>query len=118
MRKPSLSDYLSAQEKRGAIDSALQGGMSAAEIFAAITKNVYGDSDRKRLIVAWGEKIGLSASESLRQARAANLIATTRMPGEKASDKPRGKKLERIFVQKRGRLCLGFEWFLLSSPGS
>ncbi len=91
MRKPSLADNLTQQEKRAAIEAALNGGMTAAEVFDAVLKNVYGVARRKQMVIEWGEKMGLDPSESLRQAHAANLIATRRMPSETALEKPRNK---------------------------
>jgi hypothetical protein len=91
MKKSSVADHLTQQEKRGAIETALRGGMSAEEVFEAVLKNVYGIAKRKLLIIEWGEKMGLDASESLRRAHAANLVATARMPSETSSDKPQSK---------------------------
>ncbi|MGB2623611.1 MAG: hypothetical protein WA857_12635 [Candidatus Acidiferrum sp.] len=87
MKKSSLADHLTQQEKRGAIEAALKGGMTPEEVFEAVLKNVYGVAQRKQLIIEWGEKMGLNASESLRRAHAANLIATSRMPSEPVSEK-------------------------------
>lgn len=91
MKKSSIADHLTQQEKRGAIENALKGGMSAEEVFEAVLKNVYGIPKRKLLIIEWGEKMGLEATESLRRAHAANLIATSRMPSETVSEKPQNK---------------------------
>jgi hypothetical protein len=51
MRKPSVTQYLSEREKRGAIEAALKGGLEPKEVFEAILKNVYGVAERKRLII-------------------------------------------------------------------
>jgi hypothetical protein len=88
MRKPSQTDYLTPQEKKGAIDAALKGGMEPAEVFKAVLQNVYGLNERKTLVLDWGKRMGLEASESLRIAQAANLIPTTRKPRASGEEKP------------------------------
>jgi len=95
MKKPSLSDHLTPQEKRGAIETALKGGMTPEEVFEAILKNVYGAAKRKQLVIEWGAKMGLEATESLQRAHAANLIATSRMPSENVSEKLQSKGREK-----------------------
>lgn len=91
MKKPSISDHLTQQEKRAAIEAALKGGMTPEEVFAAVLQNVYGAARRKQLVIDWGEKMGLDANESLRRAHAANLLATSRMPTASALEKPQSK---------------------------
>jgi hypothetical protein len=91
VKKPSIADHLTQQEKRAAIEAALKGEMTAEEVFEAVLQNVYGAAKRKQLVIEWGEKMGLDASESLRRAHAANLIATGRMPSATASEKPQSR---------------------------
>jgi hypothetical protein len=88
MRKPSVTDHLDAKEKKGAIDAALGGGMEPVEVFKALVQNVYGLTRRKRMIVDWGKKMGLEASDSLHIAQGANLIPTSRKPPSKVREKP------------------------------
>jgi hypothetical protein len=95
MRKPSVTQYLSEREKRGAIEAALKGGLEPKEVFEAILKNVYGVAKRKRLIIEWGKKMGLNANDSLRIAQGANLIPTKRKPPLKAEKKPPHKGPEK-----------------------
>jgi hypothetical protein len=95
VKKSSVADHLTQQEKRGAIEAALKGDMSAEEVFEAVLKSVYGIAKRKILIIEWGEKMGLDASESLQRAHAANLIATARMPSGTALDTPQSKSREK-----------------------
>jgi hypothetical protein len=75
--------------------------MTPEEVFEAILKNVYGLAERKQLIIGWGEKMGLDATESLQRARAANLIATSRLPSETASEKPQNKTRGKTSGQTR-----------------
>jgi hypothetical protein len=79
----SITDHLSAKEKKAAIDMALEGGMEPAEIFKAVLANVYGATKRRTLVVEWGERMNLDPNEALRIAHAAGLIPTTHVPREK-----------------------------------
>jgi hypothetical protein len=91
MTKPSVSEHLTEKEKRAAVEAALAGGMEPAEIFKAILQNVYGTNERKSLVVKWGERLGLDASESLRIAQSANLIRSSRKPSGPSGEKPQRK---------------------------
>jgi hypothetical protein len=81
--KDSVTAHLTPREKRAAIDMALEGGMEPADIFKAITANVFGPTERRALIVAWGKKMGLESSAALQIARDAGLIPTTHPPRSK-----------------------------------
>ncbi|MGC1686346.1 MAG: hypothetical protein WA734_12055 [Candidatus Acidiferrales bacterium] len=91
MKKTSVSDHLTSSEKKGAIEAALKGGLEPEEVFKAILQNVYGSNERKRLVIQWGEKMGLEPSDSLQRAQAANLIPTKRAPRGRAAETPRHK---------------------------
>jgi hypothetical protein len=80
MKKTSITEHLSAAERRGAIEAALKGGMEPADVFKAVLSNVYGVAERKKQIIYWGGKMGLDANESLRVAQQAHLIASVRTP--------------------------------------
>jgi hypothetical protein len=56
MSKPTITDSLSSLEKKGAIEAALAGDMEPVDIFTAILQNVYGITERKRVVVEWGRK--------------------------------------------------------------
>lgn len=86
--KPTITVHLTSSEKKGAIDAALKGGMEPAEVFKAVLQGVYGVTERKRVVIEWGEKMGLDASEALRIAQAATLIPTKRPPRAKSQEKP------------------------------
>jgi hypothetical protein len=88
MVKPRISENLSEKEKRAAVEAALAGGMEPAEIFKAILQNVYGTNERKNLVLKWGERLGLDATESLRITQAANLIRSSRKPSGPSGEKP------------------------------
>jgi len=79
----SLTDHLSSKEKQAAIDMAVQGGMEPAEVFRAVTANVYGATKRRKLIVEWGKRMKLEANEALRIAQNAGLIPSPHPPREK-----------------------------------
>ena len=91
MVKPSVSEHLTEKERRAAVEAALAGGMEPAEIFKAILQNVYGTNERKSLVVEWGKRLGLDASESLRIAQAANLLRSSRKPTGPSGEKPQRK---------------------------
>jgi hypothetical protein len=88
MVKSSIPEYLSEKEKKAALEAALAGGMEPAEIFRAILQNVYGGNERKNLVLEWGKRMGLEASESLRIAQGANLIRSVRKPTGVREEKP------------------------------
>jgi hypothetical protein len=71
---------MTTQSKKMAIASAREAGFSDAEILKEILANVYGSNERRRLIVEWGELLGLEASEALRVAHAAGLIPSAHPP--------------------------------------
>jgi hypothetical protein len=88
MVKQNISEILSEKEKRAAVEAALAGGMTSAEIFRAVLQNVYGVNKRKNLVIEWGGRMGLDASESLRIAQGANLIRSVRKPAGAPEGKP------------------------------
>lgn len=79
-RKPTVTDFLSPQERRAAVEMALAGDMKPAEVFKAVTANVWGPTERRKLIVEWGRKMNLESSESLRIAQQAGLIPSSHPP--------------------------------------
>lgn len=90
MRKkpPSVTDHLSEKEKRGAVESALAGGMEPVEVFKAVLAGIWGVNERKKLIIEWGRKMNLEPNEALRVAHRAHLIASVRNPFAQARGKP------------------------------
>jgi len=79
----SVTDHLTPKEKKAAIEMALEGGMEPAEIFKAVTANVFGATERRKLIVEWGARMKLDVNESLRIAQAAGLIPSSHAPRER-----------------------------------
>src|SRR5271163_2313828 len=65
----SITDHLTRKEKLAALEMALEGGMEPAEVFKAVTANVYGATERRKLIVEWGARMKLEASEAMRIAQ-------------------------------------------------
>jgi hypothetical protein len=79
----SITDHLTPKEKKAALEMALEGGMEPAEIFKVVTANVYGSTERRKLIVEWGARMKLESSEALRIAQAAGLIPSSHAPRER-----------------------------------
>jgi hypothetical protein len=67
-------------ERKVYIDVARSSGMSNSQIFKTIIMGVNGADERKRLIIKWGELMGLEASAALRIAQRAGLVLTVRLP--------------------------------------
>jgi hypothetical protein len=76
MRKPEYSNA----ERRVLIDAARFKGMSDVQIFRKVITGVLGTDKRKRIIIQWGELMGLEPSEALRIAQRAGLVLTRRLP--------------------------------------
>ena len=79
----SIANHLTQKEKQPAIEMAREGGMEPADVFKAVTANVYGAAERRKLIVEWGARMKPEASEALRIAQAAGLIPSAHPPRER-----------------------------------
>lgn len=71
---------MSLANKLRLIKAAREAGMSAAEILREVLGGEYGSERRRKLVVEWGELLGLSSSEALRLAHAAGLIPSAHPP--------------------------------------
>jgi hypothetical protein len=78
---------MTTQSKQLAITAAREAGFSDAEILKEVLRAVYGPNERRKLVVEWGELLGLDASEALRVAHAAGLIPSVHPP--RKGGKPR-----------------------------
>jgi hypothetical protein len=67
-------------ERKLLIELARINGMSDIQIFRKAVTRVLGADDRKRIIIQWGELMGLEATEALRIAQQGGLILTRRLP--------------------------------------
>ncbi len=67
-------------ERKLLIEAARLKGMSNGQIFKCAIIGVLGADNRKRIIIEWGELMGLEPSEALRTAQRAGLILTVRRP--------------------------------------
>lgn len=76
MAKPKWS----VSERKALIELARLKGWADEKILKTVIVGVAGAHNRKKLVVEWGELLGLDASEALRTARRAGLILTTRPP--------------------------------------
>jgi len=63
--------------------------MSDAEILKEILRGVFGGNKRRELVIEWGELLGLTASDALHAAQAANLIPSSHPPRKTPKEKPR-----------------------------
>lgn len=71
---------MSLANKLRLIKAAREAGMSDADILREVLGGEYGSERRRRLVVEWGELLGLSASEALRLAHACGLIPSAHPP--------------------------------------
>ena len=62
------------------IRTAREAGMGDVEIPREVLKAEYGGNHRRKLVVEWGELLGLDASAALRKAHEAGLIPTVHPP--------------------------------------
>jgi hypothetical protein len=76
MARPKYSN----EERKLLIELARINGMSDVQIFRKAITGVVGTDNRKRIIIQWGELMGLEASEALRRAQRGGLILTRRLP--------------------------------------
>ena len=76
MARPKYSNT----ERKLLVELARINGMSDIQIFRKAITGVLGADNRKRIIIHWGELMGLEASEALRIAQQGGLILTRRLP--------------------------------------
>lgn len=76
MARPQYSNA----ERKLLIELARINGMSDIQIFRRAITGVLGADNRKRIIIQWGELMGLEASEALRIAQEGGLILSRRLP--------------------------------------
>jgi len=76
MARPKFSNT----ERKLLIELARTSGMSDVQIFRKAITGVLGADNRKRIIIQWGELMGLEATEALRIAQQGGLILTRRLP--------------------------------------
>ena len=71
---------MSLANKLRLIKAAREAGFSDIEILQEVLRGEYGSERRRKLVVEWGELLGLSVSESLRLAHAAGLLPSAHPP--------------------------------------
>ena len=71
---------MSLANKLRLIKAARETGMSDADILREVLSGEYGSERRRRLVVEWGQLLGLSVSEALRLAHACGLIPSAHPP--------------------------------------
>lgn len=76
MQKPEYSNA----ERKLLIELARMKGMSDVQIFRKAIAGVLGADNRKRIIIQWGELMGIEASEALRTAQRGGLVLTRSLP--------------------------------------
>ncbi len=71
---------MSLANKLRLIKAAREAGISDTEILQEVLRGEYGSERRRRLVVEWGELLGLTVSESLRLAHAVGLLPSAHPP--------------------------------------
>jgi hypothetical protein len=71
---------MSLANKLRLIKAARRIGMSDVEVLRDVLANEFGSERRRKLVVEWGELLGLTASEALRLAHASGLIPSAHPP--------------------------------------
>ena len=94
MPKPEYSN----SERKALIELARMKGVSDVQIFRMAITGVLGVESRKRIIIQWGELMGLDANEALRKAQRAGLVLTRKLPrNELLGMRPLGTGQEKPF---------------------
>ncbi len=86
---------MSAESIRAKIAMARKLGWSDGEILRIALANVFGATARRKLIVEWGEHLGLEANDALRLAQAEHLIPTSAPPRSSAPKKGKPQRKDR-----------------------
>jgi len=71
---------MSLANKLRLIKAARKTGMSDTDILREVLHGEYGSERRRKLVVEWGEVLGLTASEALRLAHASGLLPSAHPP--------------------------------------
>jgi hypothetical protein len=71
---------MSVASKLRLIKAARKIGMSDADILREVLGGEYGSERRRKLVVEWGEVLGLTSSEALRLAHASGLLPSAHPP--------------------------------------
>jgi hypothetical protein len=71
---------MSLAEKFRLIKAARKISWTDADILRTILGGVYGSERRRKLVVEWGEALGLTSSEALRLAHASGLLPSAHPP--------------------------------------
>ncbi len=69
--------------------------MSDAAILEAVLRGIFGGNRRRKMVLEWGELLGLEPNDALRLAFAAGLIPSVHPPREEASGRPLDKDREK-----------------------
>ena len=67
-------------DRKRLIATAREAGLSDAEILREVLRGEFGGNERRRLVVEWGEQLGLDPSSALRTAFEAGLIPSVHPP--------------------------------------
>jgi len=73
------------REQQKLIKAARDTGMTDREILESVLRGVFGGNERRKMVVEWGELLGLEPSDALRLAFEAGLIPSVHPPRDDAS---------------------------------
>lgn len=80
---------MSISERRKLIKAAHEAGWDDRAILETVLRGVFGGNERRKMVVEWGELLGLEPSDALRIAFAAGLIPSVHpRRDDEASEKP------------------------------
>jgi len=86
---------MSAASIRAKIALARKVGWSDADILKCALANEFGPNERRKLVVEWGEHLGLEATQALHIAQNAHLIPTS-APPRVEKEKPHPETQENV----------------------
>ena len=80
---------MSKLERLRLIKSAREAGWEDKDVLEAVLRGVFGGNARRKMVVEWGESLGLEPSAALRLAFEAGLIPSVHPPrDDEASERP------------------------------
>ncbi len=76
-------------ERKRLIKTCREAGMTERDILETVLRGVFGGNERRKMVVEWGELLGLDANDALRLAYQSGLIPSVHPPrDDEASQMP------------------------------